>query len=400
MEHLSDRIKLLSESETLAMTRKSRELKAQGFDVINLSIGEPDFDTPAAIKDAAKTALDQNYTHYTPVSGYPELREAISRKLKRDNGLDYAPDQIVVSTGAKQSIANAMLCLVNPGDEVIVPAPYWVSYREVVKLAGGKAVYIQAGIDSNFKVTAAQVESAITEKTRVFIFSSPSNPTGMVYSREELQSLAEIFARHPNVYVISDEIYEHIIFTGKHESIAEFAEIRDRVVIINGLSKGCAMTGWRIGFMAGPKFLATACDKMQGQFTSGTCSIAQRAAIEAFNIDPKNSAELKEMVQAFRERRDMMLEMLKKIPGMKVNVPDGAFYLFVDIARFLGKTDGQTVISNGDDLCMWLLNKVYVATVPGAAFGDPNCIRLSYAASKKQLAEAVERIAKALGELK
>ena len=400
MSLLSNRLNNLSESETLAMTQKSRELKAKGFNVINLSIGEPDFDTPLAIKDAAKKAIDSNYTHYTPVSGYPELREAISTKLKRDNGLEYPPDQIVVSTGAKQSIANVMLCLVNPGDEVIVPAPYWVSYKEIVKLAEGSAVYVPAFIENNFKVTPEQIEAAITAKTKVFIFSSPCNPTGTVYSRDELKAFAAIFAKHPEIYIISDEIYEHINFVGHHESIAQFSEIRERVIVVNGLSKGCAMTGWRIGFIAAPKFIAKACDKLQGQFTSGTCSIAQRAAIEAFLTDPKESAELKNMVKTFHERRDLMLEHLKEIPGLKTNLPDGAFYIFANIKSYFGKTDGKVTINTCDDMANYLLDKVYVAAVAGSAFGNPYCIRFSYATSNDVLIDACDRIKKALAELK
>ncbi len=400
MNQLSNRLNYLSESETLAMTQKSRELKAQGFDVINLSIGEPDFNTPVAVKNAAKKALDDNFTHYTPVSGIPELREAICKKLKRDNNLEYTPDQIVVSTGAKQSIANVMLCLVNPGDEVIVPAPYWVSYREVVKLAEGTAVYVSSGIESNFKITAKQLEAAITPKTRVLIFSSPCNPTGSVYSREELKSLAEVLSKHKDIFVIADEIYEYINFVGHHESIAQFEEVRDQVIIINGLSKGFAMTGWRLGFVAAPKFIAKACDKIQGQFTSATCSITQKAAVEAFNTDPATSAELKEMLKAFRERRDMVLELLKEIPGMITNVPDGAFYIFADVKSYFGKSDGTTLVKDSDDLAMYLINKVYVATVSGAAFGNSDCIRFSYATSKDVLIDAVSRIKKALSDLK
>jgi aspartate aminotransferase len=400
MNLLSNRLNNLSESETLAMTQKSRELKAQGFDVINLSIGEPDFNTPLAIKEAGKKAIDENYTHYTPVSGFADLREAISVKLKRDNNLDYAADQIVVSTGAKQSIANVMLCLVNPGDEVIVPAPYWVSYKEIVKLAEGTSVFVPAFIDTNFKITPEQAEAAITDKTKVFIFSSPCNPTGSVYSHDELQEFAKMFARHKGIFIISDEIYEHINFVGHHESIAQFNEIKEQVIVVNGLSKGCAMTGWRIGFIAAPKFIAKACDKLQGQVTSGTCSIAQRAAVVAFLTDPKQSIELKNMVQAFRERRDLVLSMMKDIPGMKTNVPDGAFYIFADVKSYYGKSDGQTTINNCDDMSMYLMNKVYLATVSGTAFGNPNCIRFSYATSKELLVEAVGRIKTALAGLK
>lgn len=400
MTQLSNRLNYLSESETLAMSQKSRELKAQGFDVINLSIGEPDFNTPLAVKNAAKKAIDDNFTHYTAVSGIPELREAICKKLKRDNNLVYTPDQIVVSTGAKQSIANVMLCLVNPGDEVIVPAPYWVSYREIVKLAEGNAVYVAAGIETNFKITAQQLEAAITPKTRLMIFSSPCNPTGSVYSREELKALAGVLAKHKDIFVIADEIYEYINFVGGHESIAQFEEVKEQVIIINGLSKGFAMTGWRLGFVAAPKFIAKACDKIQGQFTSATCSITQKAAVEAFDTDPAQSPELKEMVKAFRERRDMVLDLLRDIPGMKTNVPDGAFYIFADVKSYFGKSDGTTLVKNSDDLAMYLIDKVYVATVSGAAFGNSDCIRFSYATSKDVLIEAVSRIKKALADLK
>lgn len=400
MNQLSNRLNYLSESETLAMSQKSRDLKAQGFDVINLSIGEPDFDTPLAVKNAAKKAIDDNFSHYTAVSGIPELKTAVCHKLKRDNNLDFTPDQIVVSTGAKQSIANVMLSVVNPGDEVIVPAPYWVSYREIVKLAEGKAVYVPAGIETNFKVTAAQLEAAITPKTKVIIFSSPCNPTGSVYSKDELKSFASLLSKHKDIVVIADEIYEYINFVGKHESLAQFEEVRDQVAIINGLSKGFAMTGWRLGFVAAPKWLAKACDKIQGQFTSATCSITQKAAVEAFNTDPKQSAEIQHMLKAFRERRDLVLNLLKDIPGFKTNTPDGAFYIFADISSYFGKSNGSTTVNNADDLAMYLIDHVYVATVSGAAFGNPNCIRLSYATSNELLVEAVKRIAKALSELK
>jgi len=400
MNQLSNRLNYLSESETLAMTQKSRELKAQGFDVINLSIGEPDFNTPLAVKNAAKQAIDDNFTHYTPVSGIPDLRAAICHKLKRDNDLDFTPDQIVVSTGAKQSIANVMLSLVNPGDEVVVPAPYWVSYKEIVKLAEGTAVFVPAFIETNFKISAEQLDAAITPKTKVLIFSSPCNPTGSVYSKDELQAFAKVIAKHKHVFVIADEIYEYINYVGKHESIAQFAEIRDQVIIINGLSKGFAMTGWRLGFLAAPKFIAKACDKYQGQITSGTCSITQKAAVEAFNTDPKQSVELQEMVKTFRERRDMVLELLKGIPDLKTNVPDGAFYIFADVTNYYGKTDGAITIKSCDDIANYLMDKVYLATVSGNAFGNPNCIRFSYATSNDILIEAVKRIREALSVLK
>ena len=400
MTTLSNRINYLSESETLAMSRKSRELKAEGHDVINLSLGEPDFFTPDYIKDAAKEGIDKNFTFYSPVSGYEDLRRAICAKLKRDNNLDYECSQIVVSTGAKQSIANVVLSLVNPGDEVLLPAPYWVSYKEIVKVAEGKAVFINAKIENNFKITPSQLEAAITPKTKLMIYSSPCNPTGSVYTKEELKTIAEVLVKYPYITIIADEIYEHINFVGKHESICQFDFIRNQVVLVNGVSKGFAMTGWRIGYIAAPKEIAKACDKLQGQFTSGACSIAQRASLKAVSADPATSPDMKAMQQAFRERRDLMLKMLGEIPGMKLNHPDGAFYIFPDISYYFGKSDGTNTISNSNDLCMYLINKVYVALVPGDAFGDPNCIRFSYATSKEKLIEAVTRIRSALGELK
>lgn len=400
MNKLSDRISRLSESETLAMTRRSRELKEQGFDVINLSIGQPDFNTPDYIKDAAKEALDQNYTFYPPVNGYPDLRKAIVHKLKRDNGLDYSPDQIVVSTGAKQALANTMLSLVNPGDEVIVPAPYWVSYREIVKLAEGTSVVISAGVETDFKVTPAQLEAAITPKTKAFIFSSPCNPTGSVYTREELAGLAAVFEKHPEIYIISDEIYELINFKGKHESIAQFGSIRSRVIIINGVSKGFAMTGWRLGYCVADIEIAKACDKIQGQFTSGASSISQRAAIAAVLTNPAESEELHNMLVTFKKRRDLFLELINDIPGFKTNVPDGAFYFFPEVTWYFGKKTGEFVINNSTDLCNYLLDKAHVALVSGEAFGNPDCIRLSYATSDNELIESARRIKEALAVLK
>jgi aspartate aminotransferase len=400
MNLLSDRLQNLSESETLAMTQKSRELKAQGFDVINLSIGEPDFDTPEPIKQAGIDGIKENFSHYAPVSGYLDLREAICLKLKRDNNLEYTPDQIVVSNGAKQSIANVVLSLVNPGDEVIVPAPYWVSYKEVIKLAEGKAVYIPALIDTNFKITPKQLEDAITPKTKLFMFSSPCNPTGTVYSKEELKAFADIFAHNKHVFIISDEIYEHINFIGKHESIAQFSEIKEQVIVVNGVSKAFAMPGWRIGYMAAPKFIAKACDKLQGQITSAPSSIAMRASIKAIATDPKDCPELQNMKIAFKERRDLLISLMKEIPGIKINTPDGAFYLFINIDQYYGKSDGVTKINDCNDMSMYLMNKAYVALVPGAAFGNPDCIRFSYATSKELIIEAVSRIKKALLELK
>lgn len=399
METLSDRINMLSESETLAMTRKSRELKAKGFDVINLSIGEPDFNTPAFIKDAAKAAIDQNKTHYPPVSGYPELRQAIAEKLRRDNGLDYTAEQIVVSGGAKHSIANAMLCLVNKGDEVLVPAPYWVSYKEIIKLAEGIPVVVEAGIESDFKVTPDQLRAAITPRTKVLIYSSPCNPTGSVYTRDELKAIAEVIAAYPDIYIISDEIYELIRFEGSHESIAQFDFIRDRVVTINGVSKGFAMTGWRVGYLAAPLEIAKACDKLQGQVTSATCSISQYATLEAMKCNPAGSSEIRDMVETFRERRDLVHGLLEEIPGFRNNMPQGAFYFFPDVTEYFGrKFNGQT-ISNAGDLCMYLLNHAHVALVPGDAFGNPDCIRISYATSSKLLITAIARISDALVEL-
>lgn len=396
MDFLSDRIKNLEESATLAMTRKSRELQCKGLDIINLSIGEPDFNTPGFIKDAAKKALDENYTHYPPVPGYQELREAICLKLKRDNNLDYKPAQIVVSTGAKQSLANCVLSVVNPGDEVIVPAPYWVSYSELVKLAEGLPVYVIAGIESDFKITPAQLEAAITERTKLLMFNSPCNPTGSVYTQEELNGLADVLLKYPQVFIISDEIYEYINFSGKHHSLASFDGLKDRVALVNGVSKGYAMTGWRLGYMAAHPAIAEACNKMQGQMTSGTCSIAQRAAIDAMLRNPGDTPELLEMVSAFRKRRDLLLELLNEIPGLKTNIPDGAFYIFPDVTEYYGKSDGNTTIRNGDDLCMYLLEKACTALVPGSAFGDPACIRFSYATSDDRLILAAQRIKEAL----
>ena len=394
---LSNRINKLSESETLAMARMSRELKAQGHDVINLSLGEPDFNTPDNIKHAAKQAIDENYSFYTPVNGYLELRQSISKKLLRDNMLEYTPEQIVVTTGAKQAITNALLCLVNPGEEVIVPSPYWVSYREMVKIADGIQVDITAGIENDFKITPEQLEAAITPNTKMFMFSSPCNPTGSVYTRKELEGLAKVFEKHPHVYILSDEIYEHINFSGTHESIAQFDSIRDQVIIINGVSKGFAMTGWRVGFVAAHIDIAKACNKLQGQFTSGTCSIAQRATITAMDTDP---SETHQMLEKFRERRDLVLDLMKDIPGFKTNQPQGAFYIFPNVAEYFGRSDGQIHVENAPDLCMYLLNKAHVALVPGDAFGDPECIRFSYATSNDLLIEAVERMKKALAELK
>jgi aspartate aminotransferase len=400
MNIFSDRINRMAESETLAMARMSRELTAKGHKVINLSIGEPDFNTPDFIKEAAKQALDQNHTRYTPVSGYLDLRQAICRKFKRDNGLEFTPEQIVVSTGAKHSIANAMMCLVDEGDEVLVPVPFWVSYKEIIKLAGGVPVYIPASIETDFKVTAEQIAAAITPKTKAIIYSSPCNPSGSVYTREELEEIAEVLSHHKNIYVIADEIYEHINFAGKHESLAQFSSISERVVTVNGVSKGFAMTGWRIGFIGASKEIAQACDKLQGQVTSGTCSIAQKAAIAALDADPDTTIELLTMQRAFVERRDYLITLLREIPGFRVNVPTGAFYLFPDISHYFGKAYNDFTIAHAGDLSMYLLNEAHVALVPGDAFGSPECIRFSYATSKEELAEAAERISLALAKLR
>ncbi len=397
---LSNRIQNMSESATLKMTRLSRELKAKGIDIITLSIGEPDFDTPQNVKDAAKKAIDDNISHYTPVPGFPALRQAIADKLKRDNGLDYSADQIVVSNGAKQSIANVFMSILNKGDEVIIPSPYWVSYPEMVKMADGEPVIIDAGIESDFKIKPEQIEAAITPKTKAIIFSSPSNPTGSLYTKEDLQALAEVLKAHPDVLLISDEIYELIIFSGKHESIASFGKIKDQVVIVNGVSKGFAMTGWRIGYIAAPQFIAAACNKFQGQYTSGASSISQMAALEAMNTAPEDSPEIKQMIAAFKERRNLLIRLVKEIPGFKTNTPEGAFYLFPDVSDYFGKTDGETTINNGNDLCLYLLDKAHVALVPGEAFGANDCIRISYATSIDNIREAVKRIAAACSNLK
>ncbi|WP_223857509.1 MULTISPECIES: pyridoxal phosphate-dependent aminotransferase [Sphingobacterium] len=395
--YLSDRINNLSESATLKMTKLGRELASKGINVISLSVGEPDFNTPDNVKDAAKKALDENYTRYSPVPGYPELRQAIVNKLKNENGLDYEPSQIVVSTGAKQSLSNVILTLINPGDEVIIPTPYWVSYSEMVVLAEGKSVFIDTDIDSDFKITAAQLEAAITPKTKLFMFSSPCNPTGSVYSKEELAALAKVFEKYPHIFILSDEIYEHINFIDKHESIAQFESIRDRVIIVNGFSKAFAMTGWRLGYIAANKEIAAANDKLQGQTTSGTCSIAQRAGIIAYNDGLESVNEMKE---AFLRRRQLVYDLLNDIPGVKTNLPEGAFYFFPEISSFFGKKDAQgNVIKDSSDLALYLLNEGHVATVGGDSFGNNNYIRLSYAASDENLKEALRRIKEALGRL-
>lgn len=396
MSQVADRINHLSESQTLAMARRSRELQQAGVDIISLSLGEPDFDTPDFVKVAANKAIADNFSHYTPVNGFQDLREAISTKFKRDNNLVYSPEEIVVSTGAKQSIANVMLSLVNPGDEVIVPAPYWVSYIEIIKMAEGIPVIIEAGIDNDFKVTADQIEKAITAKTKLMIFSTPCNPTGSVYSKNELAAIAKVMERHADFYVICDEIYEHINFVGHHESLAQFDAIKNQVITINGVSKGFAMTGWRIGYIGAPKWIADACTKIQGQVTSGTCSIAQKAAKAAVSESP---AVLSDMIKAFQKRRDLVLDLLNEIPGMKTNIPEGAFYVFPDISSFFGKSYNGKEIKNANDLSLFLLDEAKVALVTGEAFGNPNCIRISYAASEKVLEEAMKRIKEALSKI-
>ncbi len=394
---LAKRLDRISEPQTIKMAKLGRELKAQGCDLIDLSLGEPDFSTPAFICRAATEAMSEGYTKYTPVIGYPELRKAISEKLKRDNGLDYAIDEIIVSTGAKQSLANAVLSLVNPGDEVIIPTPYWVTYSALVSLSEGKVKYVDCGIDTDFKLTPDRLEAAITPNTKLFIFSSPCNPTGSVYSKAELAGLAEVFKRHPHVGIISDEIYEYINYNGSHESIAQFTELKDRVVIVNGMSKGFAMTGWRLGYLAGPKDLVQACEKMQGQFTSGTNSITQRASIAALSASLEETYKMRD---AFRERRDFVIDALSQIEGIRINNPQGAFYAFPNISAFFGKSDGTTTINNDEDFSMYLLHKAHVSTVNGAAFGNANCIRISFATSMEKLQAAMERIRKALSELK
>lgn len=397
MKNVSDRINNLSESQTIAMATRSRALQAEGKDIISLSLGEPDFHTPQRIKDAAKRAIDENFTSYTPVSGYLELRQAISKKFKRDNGLDYLPTQIVTSTGAKQSIANVVLSLVNPGDEVILPAPYWVSYVEIIKMAEGIPVFIDTTIESDFKITADQLKGALTDKTKMMIFSSPCNPTGSIYGKEELQALAKVITTKEDFYVIADEIYEHINFAGKHESLAQFPEVYNQVITINGVSKGFAMTGWRLGYIGAPEWIAKACDKIQGQFTSATCSITQRAVIEAMEMDP---SETKEMCDAFRERRDYMIGRLQEMDGVKINEPEGAFYVFPNIKALFGKKHDKGTITTATDLCMYLLEKAEVALVTGEAFGSPECIRISYATSLDILTEAMDRVTTALNQLK
>jgi aspartate aminotransferase len=394
---LSVRVQKLAESETLKMARMARELKALGHDVISLSLGEPDFDTPDHVKEAAYQALKEGYTKYTPVSGLVELTKAVSEKFKRDNNLDYRPDQIVVSNGAKQTIYNLCQALLNPGDEVVLFAPYWVSYFEIVKLSEGIPVCVYAGVERDFKPSPEQLDAAITPRTKFLLFSSPCNPTGSVFTKEELEAYANVLAKHPNVLVVSDEIYEYINFTHQHVSIGSFPRVKDRTVTVNGFAKGFSMTGWRLGYMGAPKFVADACSKIQGQVTSGAASFSQKAGAVALMSDLGPTEAMRE---AFRERRDIVISMLEEIPGIKTNMPDGAFYVFPEISSFFGKTDGQTVIRNADDFCDYVMSQAYVALVSGAAFGDPNCFRLSYAASEAQLREAVRRMKEVLARLK
>jgi aspartate aminotransferase len=399
MSSVSKLIANLPESQTLAMTRLSRQLKQQGIDVVSMSLGEPDFDTPAFIKEAAIKALEDNYTHYTPVAGYADLKEAIIEKFRRDNGLNFKPSQIIASSGAKQSLSNLIYALIDPGDEVIIPSPYWVTYKDLVYLASGTCVFVHATPESEFKMSPEQLEAAITPRSKVIIFSSPCNPTGSVYTRDELKALAEVLERHPGIYVISDEIYEHINFVSQHESIAQFENIRDRVIIVNGVSKGFAMTGWRLGYMAAPEEIATACNNLQGQLTSAPCSITQKAAAAALLRAPADIPELQQMRNAFKNRRDLLLDLVKDIPGLKTNVPDGAFYIFPKVSYYFGKSDGDTIITDSQDLSMYLLNKGNVAVVPGDAFGCGYCLRISYAASNEQIIEGVRRIREALARL-
>jgi len=393
---LSSRLDLFAEPETLKMAKLGRELRAKGIDVIDLSLGEPDFDTPVHIKDALKKAVDDNYSHYTPVAGYPDLREAVCTKLKRDNNLDYKPENILVSTGAKQSLANVVMAVVDKGDDVVIPTPYWVTYSEIVKLAEGKVTLVRTSIENKYKLTAAELEAAITPSTKLFIFSSPCNPSGSVYTKDELAALAEVFRKHPNIFIISDEIYEYINFVGKHESIAQFEDLKDRIIIINGLSKGYAMTGYRLGYIAAHPDVIKACEKLQGQYTSGTNAVTQRGAIEALTGDLAPSVA---MNKEFGRRRARMLQLLKAIPGIQIAEPDGAFYVFPVVTSYFGKKNGEEVIKDADDLCMYLLNTAHVSTVTGRAFGEPTCIRISFANSMEKIESAMQRISDALKKL-
>ncbi|MBQ0074949.1 MAG: pyridoxal phosphate-dependent aminotransferase [Prevotella sp.] len=397
MGRLSNRLNRLAPSATLAMSQKSSEMKAQGIDVINLSVGEPDFNTPDHIKEVAKQAIDDNWSRYSPVPGYADLREAVVAKLKNENGLDYKVSEILVGNGAKQAVCNAVMALVDDGEEVIIPTPYWVSYPQMVLLAGGNPVHIPATFDQNFKITPEQLEAAITPKTRMLILCSPSNPTGSVYSKEELQGLAEVILKHEDLYVLADEIYEHINYVGKHESIAQFPGMKERAIIINGVSKAYAMTGWRIGYMAGPEWIVKGCNKLQGQYTSGPCSVSQKAATAAYIMDQQC---VEDMRQAFERRRNLIVELVKEIPGLEVNMPDGAFYVFPKCKSYLGKTDGERVIKDTNDFAMYLLEVGHVATVGGDAFGDPECFRMSYATSDDNIREAMRRIKECCAKLK
>ena len=394
---LSSRLERFNEPETLKMAKLGRELRGQGIDIIDLSLGEPDFDTPQHIKDAAKKAVDENWSHYPPVAGYPELREAVCQKFKRDNNLDYKPENIIVSTGAKQSLANAVFAVVDHGDEVIIPTPYWVTYSEIVKLGEGTVKLVRTSIENDYKMTPAELEAAITSKSKLFIFSSPSNPTGGVYTRKELEGLAEVFRKHPQIFIISDEIYEYINYVGKHESIAQFTDLKDRIIVINGLSKGFAMTGYRLGYIAAAPEIIKACEKLQGQFTSGACAVTQRAAITALTASLDTTLD---MLKEFTARKKRVIELLSAIPGLKLSEPDGAFYVFPDVSSYFGKKDGDVLIANADDLCMHLLNKAHVSTVTGRAFGEPNCIRLSFANSMAKIEGGLQRITDAMKKLK
>ncbi|RAJ02263.1 aspartate aminotransferase [Chitinophaga skermanii] len=393
---LAERLSRISEPQTIKMAKLSRELKAQGIDIVDLSIGEPDFDTPDHIRTAAKKAIDDGFTHYTPVAGIAELKKAVAQKFKRDNNLDYTPEQIVVSTGAKQCLANAVLSIVDPGDEVIIPTPYWVTYSELVKLCQGEVVFVPCSLENQYKITPEQLEAAITPKTKLFMFSSPCNPTGSIYSKEELKALADVFEKHPEIFIISDEIYEYINYVGEHESIAQFGTLKDRTIIINGLSKGFAMTGWRLGFLAAPLEIAKACDKIQSQFTSATSSITQHAAVAALLNDKATATA---MVEEFKKRRTFIHNALSEIPGLVLNNPDGAFYMFPDISAYFGKSFEGETIHNADDLCAYLLHKAHVTTVTGSAFQQPNCIRMSYATSMDKLEEAAKRLKEWLAKL-
>lgn len=397
MAQLSDRLQRLAPSATLAMSQKSSEMKAQGIDVINMSVGEPDFNTPDHIKEAAKKAIDDNYSRYSPVPGYADLRKAIVEKLKNENGLDYTVNEVLVSNGAKQSVCNTVMALVNPGDEVIIPAPYWVSYPQMVKLAGGTPVIVEAGFEQNFKMTPEQLEAAITPKTRLLILCSPSNPTGSVYTKEELAGLAEVIKRHDDLFVLADEIYEHINYVGHHESIAQFPGMKERSIIVNGVSKAYAMTGWRIGYIAAPEWIVKGCNKLQGQHTSGPCSVSQKAAEFAYT---QSQECVEQMRQAFERRRNLIVKLAQDIPGLEVNVPQGAFYLFPKCSSFYGKSYESTTINNSSDLALFLLEKGHVATVGGDAFGDPDCFRMSYATSDENIIEAMRRIKETLALLK